>query len=152
VKCAAFAIYEDGLREEDHDSTHAGISQKILFPESKLKVQVFPTVNTSTAGSIVLGSGIHFVDEYGHALIIGFSDEVDDEEVFLYEDGNRMLVIKNAQLNQWSEHTIDLSAYWEKAGWWQPEEISVYLVISTYYTEPGPYAFYVAKIETESAQ
>jgi hypothetical protein len=140
------------LQEENRDSTHAGISQEILFPESKLKVQVFPTVNTRTTGRVVLGSGIHFVDSHGHALIIGFSDEVDGEEVYQYGDGNRILVVKNAQLHQWSEHTIDLSAYWKKANWWQPEEIEVYVLVSTYYSEPGYYTLYVAKVEAEGAK
>jgi 4-amino-4-deoxy-L-arabinose transferase-like glycosyltransferase len=152
VKCAGFTIYEDGLQEDNRDSIHAGISQEIPFPESKLRVQVFPTVNTRTAGSVVLGPSIHFVDSQGHALIIGFSDEVDEEEVFQYEDGSRILVVKNAQLRQWSEHTIDLSAYWKKANWRQPEEIEIYLLISTYYSEPGYYALYVAKVEAEGAK
>ncbi len=149
VKCLGLTIYEDGVREGNHDATYAGIFQVIPFPESKLKVQVFPTVNTGTTGRVVLGSGIHFVDSNGHALIIGFSDEVDGEKVIQYGEGDRFLVVKNAPLEQWSEHTIDLSAYWAETKWWQPEEISVYLVISTYYTEPGHYAFYVAKIETD---
>ncbi|MFC2032045.1 ArnT family glycosyltransferase [Chloroflexota bacterium] len=152
VKCAKLTIYEDGTREENRDSTHAGIRQKILFPESTLKVEVFPTVNTRTTGRVVLGSGIHFIDEHGHALIIGFSNEVDEEEVTLYGGGNRMLVVKGAQLNQWSEHSIDLSDYWKRANWWQPEEIQIYFVISTYYSEPGYYVLYVAKVEADSTK
>jgi hypothetical protein len=58
----------------------------------------------------------------------------------------------NAQLHQWSEHTIDLSAYWSQAGWWQPDEVGVYLLISTYQSEPGYYSFYVAQIGTEDAE
>lgn len=152
VKCLGMAIYEDGMREENYDATHAGVFQKILFPTSKLKVKVFPTVNTETTGGVVLGSGIHFVDEQGRSLIIGFSDEVEGEQITQYGDNTRFLVVKNAPLNQWSEYTIDLAAYWAKTGWWQPEEISVYLVVSSYYTEPGYYAFYVAQIETEDAK
>ena len=148
VKCLGLTIYEDGAREGSRDSTYAGVFQVIPFPESKLNVQVFPTVNTGTTGRVVLGSGIHFVDSNGHALIIGFSDEVDGEKVFHYGEGDRILIVRNAPLDQWSEHTIDLSAYWAETGWWQPEEVSVYLVVSTYYTEPGYYAFYVAKIQT----
>ena len=149
VKCLGLSIYEDGAQEGSRDATYAGVFQVAPFPESKLKVQVFPTVNTGTTGRVVLGSGIHFVDSNGHALIIGFSDEVDGEKVLQYGDDDRYLVVRNAPLNQWSEHTIDLSAYWAETGWWQPEEVSVYLVVSTYYTEPGYYAFYVAEIETE---
>jgi hypothetical protein len=100
----------------------------------------------------VLGAGIHFVDKQGHALIIGFSDEFDEEATFTYQDGNRVLVVKNAQLHHWSEHTIDLSTYWKETNWWQPEEIEVYLLISTHYSEPGYYALSVAKVEAETAQ
>ena len=148
VKSVGFTIYEDGIREENRDSTHAGISQDIPFPGTEIRVQVFPTVNTITTGRVVLGPGIHFVDEHGHALIIGFSDEVDGEEVFQYQDGNRILVVRNAQLNQWSEHVIDLAAYWSEANWWQPGEIDMMLLVSTYYTEPGFYTFYVSQVET----
>jgi len=76
----------------------------------------------------------------------------DEEEVFKYADGSRILIVKHAQLNQWSEHTIDLSSYWNKANWWQPEEIKVYLLISTYYSKPGYYAFYVAKVEADGTK
>jgi hypothetical protein len=150
VECAAFAIYEDGLQEADNNTTHAGISQQIPFPESKFKVKVYPTRNTRNMGNVIIGPGIHFADEYGHALIIGFSDEVEGEEIYRFEDGNRILVLENARLNQWSEHTIDVPYYWQIANWQQPEEIDLYLVVSTYYTEPGFYAFHVAGIETEA--
>jgi len=152
MNCVGFTIYEDGLRNEKYDSTHAGILQRILFPETEIRVQVFPTVNTVTTGRVVLGSGIHFVDSHAHALVIGFSDEVDGEEVFQYQEGDRILVVKNAQLNQWSEHTIDLAAYWRAANWWQPKEMDMMLLVSTYYTEPGYYTFYVSQVETEDAE
>jgi 4-amino-4-deoxy-L-arabinose transferase-like glycosyltransferase len=152
VKCLGMAIYEDGMRDETRDTTHAGVFQKILFPTSKLKVKVFPTVNTETTGRVVLGSGIHFVDEDGRSVIIGFSDKVEGEQTIQYGDYTRFLVIKQAPLNQWSEQTIDLAAYWAKARWWQPKEVNLYLLASTSYTEPGYYAFYVAQIETEDAK
>jgi len=152
MKCVGFTIYEDGLRDEKYDSTHAGILQRILFPETEIRVQVFPTVNTITTGRVVIGSSIHFVDDLGRALVIGFSDEVDGEEAFQYAAGNRILVVRNAQLNQWSEHAIDLSAYWSETNWWQPKEIDMMLLVSTYYTEPGYYTFYLAKIEMDDAK
>ena len=151
-ECASFTIYEDGMRNDIYDSTYAGISQQIPFPETKLKIEVFPTVNTATTGRVILGSGIHFIDEHGHALIIGFSDEVSGEEVVKYGDDNRMLVVKNAQLSQWSEHTIDLLAYWNQAGWWQPPEVNMVLAVSTYYTEPGYYTLHIAKVEAEDTK
>ena len=39
--------------------------------------------------------------------------------------------------------------YWTKADWRQPEEIKMFLVVSTYYTEPGYNTFYVAKTKTD---
>jgi|GEM_PF-1532964 len=151
VKCAGFTIYEDGI-EDNRYAIHAGVYQEVPFPESELRVRLFPTVNTVNTERVVLGAGIHFADEHGHALIIGFSDEVDGEVRFTHQDGNRVLVIRNAQLNQWSEHTIDLASYWEEANWWQPEEVEVYLLISACYLEPGHYALYVAEIGAETAQ
>jgi hypothetical protein len=146
------AIYEDGMRGKNRDTTYAGVFQQIPFPEPKMKAKVFPTVNTETTGRVIIGAGIHFVDDGGHSLIIGFSDKVEGEQTIQYGDNNRFLVVRNAPLNQWSEQTIDLAAYWAKAGWWQPKEVNLYLLVSTYYTEPGYYSFYIAQIETEDAK
>jgi len=148
-KCVALDIYEDGEKFDGTDSTHAGISQKISFPQGKIAVEVFPRVNTTTTETLALGPGIHFMDGDGHACIIGFSDEVDTETIIRSEDGKRTLVFKPAQLQQWSEHTIDLPAYWSHAGWQQPTEVTVLLVVSAYYINPGYYAFCVAEIEME---
>jgi 4-amino-4-deoxy-L-arabinose transferase-like glycosyltransferase len=152
VKCLGMAIYEDGIQDKTRDTTYAGVFQQIPFPESKLKVKVFPTVNTETTGRVIIGAGIHFVDEGGRSLIIGFSDKVEGEQIIQYGDNNRFLVVRNAPLNQWSEQTIDLAAYWAKTGWLQPKEVNLYLLVSTYYTEPGYYSFYIARIETEDAK
>jgi hypothetical protein len=62
-----------------------------------------------------------------------------------------MFVIKPAQLHQWSEHSIDLPAYWSQAGWQQPQEINVLIVLSTHYDHPGHYAFYIAGVEADDA-
>jgi hypothetical protein len=148
-ECVAFDIYEDGEKYDETDSTHAGISQKISFPQSKIKVEVFPRVNTTTTETLALGPGIHFIDGDGHACVIGFSDEVDTETIIRSEDGKRMLVFKPAQLHQWSEHSIDLPAYWSHAGWQQPTEVTVLVVVSAYYTNPGYCTFCVAGIEME---
>jgi 4-amino-4-deoxy-L-arabinose transferase-like glycosyltransferase len=145
--CIGFTIYEDGVWEENFDSTYAGVYQEIPFPESTLKIQAFPTANTVTTGRFVLGGGIHFADKHGHALIIGFSGEVDEDTTTSYQEGDRVLAVKKAQLNQWSEYTIDLAGYWEEAGWWQPDDVEIYLLASTYYSEPGHYALYVAEVE-----
>jgi len=150
-KCVGFDVYEDGEKYGETDSTHAGISQKISFPQSKITVEVFPRVNTMTTETLALGPCIHFIDRDGHACIIGFSDEVDTETIIRSEDGKRILVFKPAQLHQWSEHTIDLSAYWSHAGWQQPTEVTVLLVVSAYYTNPGYYTLYIAGVETNDA-
>ncbi|MFC2062832.1 ArnT family glycosyltransferase [Chloroflexota bacterium] len=152
VDAAGLTIYEDGVKEENRDATSAGIHQEALFPDTELEIQVFPTVNTRITGSIILGASVYFIDEDGNALIFGFSDEVDEEEAFQYGGGKRFLVLKNAQLNQWSEYTIDLANYWEQTGWWQPEEIKVYLVVTAHYSEPGYYSAFFGRIETETAQ
>jgi len=151
-KCVAFDIYEDGEKYDEIDSTHAGISQKISFPQSKITVEVFPRVNTTTTETLVLGPSIHFIDRDGHACIIGFSDEVDTETMIRSEDGKRILVFKPAQLHQWSQHTIDLLAYWSHAGWQQPTEVTVLLVVSAYYTNPGYYTLYIARVEMNDVQ
>jgi len=151
-ECVAFDVYEDGEKYDETDSTHAGISQKISFPQCKITVEAFPRVNTTTTETLALGPCIHFIDRDGHACIIGFSDEVDTETIIRSEDGKRILVFKPAQLHQWSEHTIDLSAYWSHAGWQQPTEVTVLLVVSAYYTNPGYYNLYIAGVEMNDVQ
>ena len=151
-KCVAFDIYEDGEKYVETDSTHAGISQKISFPQSKITVEVFPRVNTTTTETLALGPCIHFIDRDGHACIIGFSDEVDTETIIRSEDGKRILVFQPAQLHQWAEHNIDLRAYWGHAGWQQPTEVTVLLVVSSYYTNPGYYTLYIAGVEVNDVQ
>jgi 4-amino-4-deoxy-L-arabinose transferase-like glycosyltransferase len=145
-KCVALDVYEDGEKYGETDSTHAGISQKISFPQSKITVEVYPRVNTTTTETLALGPCIYFIDRDGHACIIGFSDEVDTETIIRSEDGKRILVFQPAQLNQWSEHTIDLAAYWSHAGWQQPTEVTMLLVVSAYYTNPGYYNLYIARV------
>jgi hypothetical protein len=151
VDSAGLIIYEDGIKEEGLDATSAGINQEIPFPDTELEVQVYPTINTRITGSIIFGAGVYFIDEEGNALIIGFSDEVTEEEAFQYGDGKRFLVLKNTRLNQWSEYTIDLASYWEQTGWWQPEEIKVYLVVTAHYSEPGYYSAFFGRVETKKA-
>ncbi len=150
--CLKLAIYENGQKDEELEWTHAGIVQDIPFPEAEIAMEVFPEVNTEILGRTTLGLGIHFLDDDGHSLVIGFSDEIDTEEIFQCEECGWMVVIKPAQLYQWSEHSIDLAAYWSQAGWQQPEEINMLMVLSTYYNNPGHYAFYVARVEMSDVQ
>ncbi|MBN2186887.1 MAG: glycosyltransferase family 39 protein [Dehalococcoidia bacterium] len=148
-KCLRLAIYEDGEQDGELEWTHAGIVQEMPFPEGQITVGVFPEVNTEILGRTTLGAGIHFMDEDGHSVVIGFSDETDTEEIFQCEECGLMFVIKPAQLYQWSEQGIDLPAYWSRAGWLQPEKINMLMTISTRYDSPGDYVFYVAGIEAD---
>ncbi len=150
-KCLKLAIYEDGQKDDELEWTHAGIVQEIPFPEGKITVQVFPEANTSMLGRTTLGAGIHFLDDDGHSVAIGFSDEVDTESVFECEKCDWMLVVKPARLHRWSEQTIDLSRYWSQADWQQPEKIKMLITISTRYDNPGDYAFYIARAEADGA-
>jgi len=149
--CLKLAIYEDGEKDGELEWTHSGIVQEIPFPEGKITVQVFPEANTSMLGRTTLGAGIHFLDDGGHSVAIGFSDEIDTESVFQCEKCDWMLVVKPAQLYQWSEQSIDLPAYWSQAGWQQPEKINMLMTISTHYDSPGDYAFYIARAEADGA-
>jgi len=148
-KCVKLAVYEDGEKDGELEATHAGIAQTMPFPEDKITVEVLPEVNTKALGRAALGPTINFLDEVGHSLAMGFSDEIDAETVFQSAKGDWLLVVKPAELGRWSEHSIDLPAYWSQAGWQQPKEIHMLIVISAHYDNPGRYAFYVARIGTE---
>jgi hypothetical protein len=100
------------------------------------------TGNTSLAQP----TGIHFTSGDGHTLILGFSDAVKSEQVTKSPDGNTLLVLRNAALNQWSEQTIDLAAYWQQAGWVLPQNMNIQLVAAGSTTNPGGSTFYVSNI------
>ena len=148
-KCVKLTIYEDGYEDDRYDSTRAGIAQKIVFPEGKIKLQVLAEVNATPSGRQELLTGVHFVDESGRSLIVGFSDEVVGEEIYELEEGYRMLVIKEAQLHEWSDQFIDLAEYWSLAGWQQPEEVSILIMVSAHFNYPGDYTFYISDVEIE---
>jgi len=150
-KCVKLAIYEDGEQDGELEWTHAGIVQEMPFPEGQITVEIFPQINTEILGRTTLGAGIHFLDDDGHSVVIGFSEEVDTESVFQCEKCDWMLVVKPARLHRWSEQTIDLSRYWSQADWQQPKEINMLITISTHYDNPGDYAFYIARAETDGA-
>jgi hypothetical protein len=44
---------------------------------------------------------------------------------------------------------MDLPAYWNHAGWQQPAEVTMLLVVSAYYTNPGYHTLCVAEVEME---
>lgn len=150
--CVRLMVYENGEKEGELETTHAGIAQTIRFPEDKITVEVLAEVSTEALGQAVLGPSINFVDYEGHSLAVGFSNEIDAESVFQSENGDRVLVVKPAELGQWSEHSIDLPAYWSQAGWPQCEEVTMLMVVSAHYQKPGAYAFCVAKAGIEHVQ
>jgi len=147
--CVKLMVYENGEKEGELETTHAGIAQTIPFPEDKITVEVLAEVNTQALGRAAFGPSVNFLDDEGHSLIVGFSDRVDVETAFQSENGDRVLVVKPAELGQWSEHSIDLPAYWSQAGWPPHEELTMLMVISAHYQKPGAYAFCLAKAETE---
>jgi len=148
-KCVQLMACENGEKDGELEATHAGIAQTMPFPEDKITVEVLPEVNTEALGRAALGPSINFLDDEGHSLAIGFSDAVDTETVFQSEKSDWVLVVRPAELGQWSEFTVDLPAYWRQAGWTQPEEVRLLIVVSAHYKNPGPYAFYIARAEMD---
>jgi hypothetical protein len=101
------------------------IFQYIKFPDQVINIEVLPINNTDMEHQ----SGIHFMAD-GHTLILGFSDIISHEEIIKSDDANTILVLRNAQLNNWTNQTIDLSYYWDLAKWGKPERLIVGLCAS----------------------
>jgi len=150
-ECVKLIVCEAGQKDGNRESTHAGISQRILFPEDEVRVEILPQVNAAPSGRPELLPGIHFTDESGHSVVVGFSDRVTGEEVFEHESGYRLLVLKEAQMGEWSEQTIDLARYWDRTGWPRPREVSMLVVSSAHYQNPGCYSFCIASAEVGGA-
>lgn len=148
IECLKVSLFEDGLREENLDFTYAGIRQQdVPFPDGLVRLHLFTEADTVKSGSAVLGPAIHLVDRDGHALIIGFSSDIEEDTSYIYEDGDRILVIKKVPQAAWSEITLDLVSYWGQAGWLVPQEVDIYLAVSTSYNMAGYQALYIAGIE-----
>jgi hypothetical protein len=130
-------------------STHSGIVQKIAFPCQDILLEVMPDINTESLGETPLGPAVHFLDrQSGHSVVLGFSDELEDEEVSIADTGSSVVVRRPAPLHQWSEHRFNLMEYWGETGWPVPEEIDVLVVLSAHSDYPGYYTFHVARVET----
>ncbi len=143
---ARFVVYEDGLTEPDNSSTHAGLTRRLAFPQSEVSTVVMPGVNTEALGAEPLGPAIHFLDGEGHSVILGFSDEVEEEQVSVCAECGHVAVIQPAPLHRWSEHSIDVGKYWRMAGWDIPDEVTLLVVLSAHADHPGYYTFHVAEI------
>ena len=144
--CVRLIVCEYGQKDDKRESTHAGVSQKFRFPEAEVRVEILPQVNAAPSGRPELLSGIHFTDESGHSVVVGFSGSVTGEQVFEHESGYRLLVLKEAQMGEWSQQTIDLARYWDGVGWPRPREVSMLVVSSAHYQNPGCYSLCVASV------
>jgi len=143
-----FHVYEDGIADVGAEATHAGMTQRIAFPRQDILLQVMPGLNTESLGATPLGPAIHFLDKEGHDLIVGFSDQIETEEVSVCQECPSAVVIRPAPLHQWSEHRFSLVEYWRETGWPLPDEITVLVVLSAHSDYPGYYTFHVARVET----
>ncbi len=144
--CVRLIACEYGEKDDKRESTHAGISQKVLFPDEGVKLEVLPQVSAAPSGRPELVPGVHFTDDSGHSVVVGFSDRLTGEQVFEHESGYRLLVLKEAPMGEWSEQTIDLARYWDQAGWPRPREVSMLVVSSAHYQNPGCYSLCIASV------
>ena len=141
-QCVALSVSDNGTINNSASAPVVSLYQSEVFPGGGISLSVYLTGNTSLAQP----TGIHFTSGDGHTLILGFSDAVKSEQVTKSPDGNTLLVLRNAALNQWSEQTIDLAAYWQQAGWVLPQNMNIQLVAAGSTTNPGGSTFYVSNI------
>jgi hypothetical protein len=144
--CVRLTVSENGLPDGSRNATQVLIYQETEFPVNELELEIMPIFNSKPILDVARPTGIYFIDETGHALVFGFSDSVDSEEIFRSSDSNMVMILKPAPLSQWSKQTIDLAYYWAKIGWEQPEKINILILASSYYTQPGTHEFYIASI------
>lgn len=142
------AVYENGAPGST-EGTHAGILQRIPFPRTGVTVRVAPGINTVSLGAEPVGPAIHFLDGEGHSVIVGFSDQVDEEEVSPCPECGHVAVILPAPLYELSEHSLDVARYWRMGGWDVPDEIGLLAVLSSTSEHPGYFTFIVERIVTE---
>ena len=141
-QCVELSVSANGATNSSTSAPAISLFQSAVFPGCGITFGVYPTGNTSLAQY----TGIHFTSGDGHTLILGFSDAVKSEQITKSADGNTILVLRNAALNQWSDQTIDLSAYWQQAGWALPQNINIQLVAAGGTTNPGGSTLYVSNI------
>jgi len=141
-QCLELYAAANGSSNSSTTVPEVSLNQSITFPEGNITFNVCPTGNTSMAQS----TGIHFTSSDGHTLILGFSDAVNPEQIIKSADGNTVLVLRNAALNQWSAQTIDLTHYWNEEGWALPQTINMQLVAAGDNSKTGEYNYYIADI------
>jgi hypothetical protein len=150
MQCICLSIEEDGAPDGVRTSTFCRIYQSIPFPENRLVIDIMPNFNFATEDNEtkVPKSGIVFIAD-GRTLTVGFSDAIDTEQFILNEDGNSVIVIRPADMGQWTQESIDLSSYWIRADWGLPDEVDVSFFVSAYHTSPGTYSLYIASVTEE---
>jgi 4-amino-4-deoxy-L-arabinose transferase-like glycosyltransferase len=141
-QCVELSISTNGATNSSASAPAVSLFQSAVFPGSGITFSVYPTGNTSLAQP----TGIHFTSGDGHTLILGFSDAVKSEQITKSADGNTIVVLRNAALNQWSDQTINLADYWNQAGWALPQNINIQLVAAVGTTNPGGSTVYVSNI------
>ena len=102
--------------------------------------------NTESLGATPLGPAIHFLDGEGHSVILGFSDQIEEEQVAVCGECGHVAVMQPAPLYRWSEHSIDVGKYWREAGWEVPDEVTLLVVLSAHADYPGYYTFHVGGV------
>jgi hypothetical protein len=146
-ECLAISLFEDGVQDQDRDYSFASLSQRdVPFPDGTITLTVFPESDTVKSGSSVIGPAIHLVDRDDHALILGFSSQIEADISYMYDDDDRMLVIKKVNSGEWFDFVIDPTSYWEQAGWLIPQEVDIYLAISAAINQ-GYHTLYIAGLE-----
>jgi len=150
VAAARLSIYENGKANLDYDFINAALYQSACdFPASKVKFRVLPMESTRLEGETVLGPGIHFVDNQGHALVIGFSDQITSITHTEFSNNTRILVLLPSVLDQWDDFNIDISEYWAEAGWIQPDKIDIYIITKVDTSMLGEHDFMIASISAD---
>ena len=143
-QCVRLEVTENGQPDNKRNATYCEMYQSIPFPANALSVDIMPTFNNDTDQKAV----ISFAGGT-HGLTISFSDTVNTEQFVKSADGQTAEIIRPAKLSQWSQETIDLAAYWDKAGWEQPAEIQIKISVWARYTSPDKHELYIAGIREE---
>jgi len=138
-------VYQDGEIEQS-PVAYAGLVQSVPFDVPGITVTVLPNAATKSIGAEPLGPTVNFLDGQGHSLVLGFSDTIAVEQFFVDEAANRAVLMRPAQMNAWSEHTVDVEDYWEQTGWARPDSVDVLIVLAAHAEYPGYYTLQVDEV------
>jgi len=139
------AVYEDGAGGQSA-TTHSGIRQHIPFPRGEVSLRVAPGLDTLSLGTEPHGPAIHFFDNEGHSVIVGFSSELVEEQIAVCSECGSVSVILPAPLHAWSDHSVNVAEYWRMAGWELPSDVELLVVLSANESHPGYYTFLVDSV------